>query len=590
MPRKKSAAKKARDATKKQEPVVQKTESKKQSAVDIVGEDKDVSSVKKESKQKKPAEKEVVAEDDNDEDSSSSEDEDDFGELITEEVEEGIQKVLDAIKNNETDKLLNPEVKFFEEPEKAVEKLTRTEKQKPIYLKDYHRMNLLNGNVNDEEEDELEFQTVDGKQSFASQQREERTQLLSEIKNAFNEDEKEDEADDDEGDFLKKKEPKKGKSANEFKLPDPQVDDEKFLDEFVNQQAWIPKKGDRVIDLDRAPDAEEEDDEEFQEAVEDFENAYNFRYEDPRAAEIVSYARTQATLRRSDNTSRRRKRDEEKAAKTKIEEDKQKAVQKKKKEKVNQLTDVLEQVKKEYGADIKKEHVKALTDTLLNGNFEDGKWDEVISTIFNDEFYNQESKPTWEDDDEIMGEFYEGQQDEEQNESDGNDETSDAEEPKKKKSKKEKIQEKRDKKKDKRQLHEMVEKAVDDRKLDLVEQVEEERGRSKEIDSEVRFRYREVSPESFGLTTREIFTADDTDLNEFIGLKKFAPYRPKELTAKDRRKVTKSRRLREWRKKVFNTESGLAGDDLAIPLNDNSGHQSSKEKERLKNKKRKRRD
>lgn len=51
----------------------------------------------------------------------------------------------------------------------------------------------------------------------------------------------------------------------------------------------------------------EEDDEEFEDAAEKFENAYNFRYEDPNAAEIISYARSQATLRRSDDSSRRRK-------------------------------------------------------------------------------------------------------------------------------------------------------------------------------------------------------------------------------------------------------------------------------------------
>ncbi|BAP71909.1 protein KRI1 [Kluyveromyces marxianus] len=579
MPRKKSAAKKAREAAKKQEQKVEPVSA--QPKVDTVNSKGD-----EKSKLVSDSKKETVDEvDEEEEEESSSEDEDDFGELITEEVEEGIQKVMNAIKNNETDKLLNPEVKFFEEPEKAVEKLEKTEKHKPIYLKDYHRMNLLNGGVEGEDED-MEFQTVDGKQSFVSQQKEEKAQLLNEIKDAFKVDDEENEEDgDDDGDFLKKKETKREREPAS-RLPDPEVDDEKFLEEFVNQQAWIPKKGDKMIDLDRAPDMEE-DDEEFEDAVEEFEKAYNFRYEDPNAAEIVSYARTQATLRRAATSSRRRKRDEERALKAKEEEEKQKAVQKKKKEKINQLTDVLEQVKKEYGADIKEEHVKALTDTLINGSFEDGKWDEVIGTIFNDEFYNQEEKPTWNEDDEIMGEFYSEQG---ANQEDEGEEISDSEEHKRKKSKKEKIEEKKGKKKEKKQLQEMVEKAVDERKLDIIDQVEEERGRSKEKDSEIKFRYREVSPESFGLTTREIFTADDADLNEFIGLKKFAPYRPKELRSKDKRKVMKSRRLREWRKKVFKTEEGLTGDELAIPLSENASHQTSKEKERLKNKKRKRKD
>lgn len=130
--------------------------------------------------------------------------------------------------------------------------------------------------------------------------------------------------------------------------------------------------------------------------------------------------------------------------------------------------------------------------------------------------------------------------------------------------------------------------------LDEVEKEEEEkrgRLRSKD-DQDLKFRYREVSPESFGLTAREIFAADDTDLNEFIGLKKFAPYRPKELRAKDKRKVTKSRRLRDWRKKVFNNEAGLVGDekDILIPVEEKKskhkhGHQHRQHEKKRHNKK-----
>ena len=85
--------------------------------------------------------------------------------------------------------------------------------------------------------------------------------------------------------------------------------DEQFLKDFLAQQAWIPKEGDKVIELDATGQS---DDENFNNAVEDFENAYNFRYEDPNSAEIISYARNQATLRRSKTSSRRRKREEEK--------------------------------------------------------------------------------------------------------------------------------------------------------------------------------------------------------------------------------------------------------------------------------------
>lgn len=304
MPRKKSATKRAREQEKKQAGVTA-------SDAAIVNSSEHATAVKPAVEPKEPY---APSEDEEEDDEEEEEEEDDYGELITDEVEKGINQVLDAIKNNKTDKLLDPKVKFFEDPESAASKLANREgKHRPIYLKDYHRMNILSGDALKDDEEDNEQGTVDGKQSFVSQQREEKSQLLDEIKNAFNDEDNEDgSASEDEDDgFLKKKAPSTKKE--ERNLPDPTVNEENFLEEFVNQQAWIPKKGDKVISLDL--NNNEEEDEEFEDAVEKFENAYNFRYEDPNAAEIVSYARTQATLRRSDNTSRRRKRDDEKKTK-----------------------------------------------------------------------------------------------------------------------------------------------------------------------------------------------------------------------------------------------------------------------------------
>lgn len=551
MPRKKSAAKKAKEAAKKevsaQEQLVAATKS--QPSQDRIGAGKESHSFESE----------------DDEDDISSEEEDDYGELVTEEVEDGIKEVLTAIKNNDK-KLFDPSVRFFEDPEKAAAKIAKTSKEKPVYLKDYHRMNILSGETFKDDEDEA-MATVDGKQSFASQQKEEKAQILGEIKSQFKSVDGEEENDDEEeDDFLIKKAPSKAQKVSDVALPDPAVDDEKFLEQFVSKHAWVPKEGDKVLNLD-GPGAEE-DEEEFEDAVEQFENAYNFRYEDPNAAEIVSYARNQATLRRSGSNTRRRKREEEKEAKNSEKREKETAIQKKKTEKVNKLTDVLEQIRKEYGADINEEMVQKITGALLNGDFKDDQWDAVVSELFNEEYYNQEAKPTWDEDDEIMGDFYreEGQNEEKQGESRDSDID---EEPVKKKSRKEHKKEKLSKKKDKKKVAELVENAIESNKLALVDEVEEERkSRSRERNEDgVKFRYREVSPESFGLTHREIFEAADTDLNEFIGLKKFAPYRAKELRAKDRRKVTKSKRVREWKKKVFGKEEGLQN----TPFTEDSG-------------------
>ena len=568
MARKKSAAKKAREAA-------AKAESAANGAAEVTAPAAPETKAKTSKTPKtKPA---APVSDSDSEDSSSSEEEDDFGDLVTEEVEQGISTVLEAIRNNDTAKLLDPENKFFGNPEDAVTSTTTKKADKPIYLKDYHRMNLLSGHVgsDDDEEEELahgadgqgkDHRTIDGKPSFVAMQRDERNQLLSEINDAFDGseaagDDKDDSGDDSDDGFLKKKEPKKSDGdADADKalgntLPDPKNEDN-FLNEFMGQQAWMPKEGDRVIDL----DLQDEDDEEFDNAAEQFENAYNFRFEDANSAEIVSYARNQATLRRSATNSRRRKREDERQEKDEEKKQKDEAVQKKKTKKANKLTDVLEQLKKEFGADIDEKMVKKISSTLLNSDYSEDNWDSVVAELFNDEFYNAEEKPEW-DNDLMHEDVYEGEDaDEPMGQDEDEDEEPEEEEAEVKVTKKDKKQSKLKQKKEKKKLSEMVDKALEQNKLAIIDEVEKEeesRGRSKNVEDGVKFRYREVSPESFGLTHREIFAADDTDLNDFISLKKFAPYRAKELIAKDRRKVMKSRRLRDWRKKVFNKEGGL---------------------------------
>jgi protein KRI1 len=497
--------------------------------------------------------KQIAAEFDSDSESSESE-EDEFGELLTEDVEEGLNKVLTALKNNDKS-LLDPSVKFFHDPEKAVN-AEKSEKQKPIYLKDYHRMNLLSGDALKED-----IEVDEGFKTYDQEKEEERNVILDDIKSAFNQiDEDESEGDDD---FMKKKDA--ASRATKRVLPNPEEDGEKFLEEFMKQHAWIPQEGDKALNLDR----QGEDDDEFDEAAEKLEQAYNFRYEDPNSAEIISYARTQATMRRNATGARQKKREKEKEEKRKEKEEKEKAIQKKKHEKVNKLTDILETVKKEYGADIDEKVVKKISDRLFDDDFDDAQWDEVLGEIFNDDFYNDEvKKPEWEDDDEIMKDFKAGGNDDDEDEGEEQkEETLDG--PLKKKSKKEEILEKSKSKKEKKKLKELAENAIEQDKLKIIDQVEEEReGRSKERGNI--FKYREVSPEAFGLSTREILLADDADLNEFVGLKKLAPYRPKEQRVKDRRKLAKKKNLREWRKKVFKNEEGPQGegDEVLIPIDD----------------------
>ena len=52
------------------------------------------------------------------------------------------------------------------------------------------------------------------------------------------------------------------------------------------------------------------------------------------------------------------------------------------------------------------------------------------------------------------------------------------------------------------------------------------------------------------MTDVEILASSDAQLNEFVGLKKLAPFRSRVAKEADMRKYGKKKRLREWRKKI----------------------------------------
>ncbi|KAF5848040.1 hypothetical protein GGP41_009231 [Bipolaris sorokiniana] len=100
-----------------------------------------------------------------------------------------------------------------------------------------------------------------------------------------------------------------------------------------------------------------------------------------------------------------------------------------------------------------------------------------------------------------------------------------------------------------------------------------------------RFRYRETSPTSFGLTARDILLADDKALNEFAGLKKLATFRDPVKKKKDKKFLSKKARIRQWRKDTFGDAEGpkggfesLVGEETAIPTGDGPAKEKKKEK------------
>lgn len=70
-----------------------------------------------------------------------------------------------------------------------------------------------------------------------------------------------------------------------------------------------------------------------------------------------------------------------------------------------------------------------------------------------------------------------------------------------------------------------------------------------------RFKYVASAPQTFGLTAAELLMADDRDLNQYMGIKKYAPYR-KGANWDGRR----PERLKEFREKLNTNKANWNGE------------------------------
>uniref|UniRef100_A0A2P2P577 Uncharacterized protein MANES_13G004400 n=1 Tax=Rhizophora mucronata TaxID=61149 RepID=A0A2P2P577_RHIMU len=64
-------------------------------------------------------------------------------------------------------------------------------------------------------------------------------------------------------------------------------------------------------------------------------------------------------------------------------------------------------------------------------------------------------------------------------------------------------------------------------------------------DLKTRFKYAKVDPSRYGLKTHEILMSDDKDLNQYVSVKKLAPYREKEWKVPNNRRYQYKMMLKE---------------------------------------------
>lgn len=430
----------------------------------------------------------------------------------------------------------------------------KEKKDKPMYLKDYHRQNLLNGVQGEEDEEPL---------SYNQQQENLKRSIVSEMHAVA--DASDSDADSEGGLLVRKakKEPASKKAGQKLDVESADRDPETFLSNFMAARAWVPLDQNEQHPF-------ESDDESEDDRAEKFEEAYNMRFEAPEKSNetLRSYSREFAekySARREEKNARKKKRDAEKAAKAAAKQQLKEEKARLKKLKLEEAQEKLKRIKVAAGlktSDLQPEDWQK----FIESDWEDSRWEEEMQKRFGDQYYAQPEelsndedegettskkrkprKPEFDDDIDIKDIIPDFVEEEPADFSLSDDDEQASKKPSKKSAKQSKIDSKHEARREKRILSALIEDQVN---LALPDSSTKTAG----------FRYRETSPESFGLTHRDILLADDSALNSFAGLKKLATFREESKKAKDKKHLGKKARLRKWRLETFGDEEGPRDD------------------------------
>lgn len=406
--------------------------------------------------------------------------------------------------------------------------------------------------------------------------------------------------------------PRKKITDDDIKTAD--KDPETYLSNFMAARAWLPGEGSRW-------EAFESDDSDDDKRADEFEEAYNMRFEDPNTAneKLQSFARDVGKygVRRDEKTGRAKAREREKERKEaeKQERDEEKARLRKLK-----IEDAEEKVKRiKEAAGIRGQEALNLDEwrDVIEGDFDDDKWEAEMKRRFGEQYYadddeemgsgdedaeskkkkNKPKKPKWDDDIDIGDLIPDFEKDEtakialtdDEDAEEGGisivDEEDETSPKKKKKNKKDREKEKADAKRTARKERMQIEEMVD-ATLPLQQAGASSNG------APAGFRYRETSPTAFGLSARDILFADDSALNQYAGLKKMAAFRDEEKKRKDKKRYSKKQRLKQWRKETFGKPDEPAGGfekilryDQQQPATDSNVKDAARKKKRSKGKK-----
>jgi protein KRI1 len=467
---------------------------------------------------------------------------------------------LNALRSKDP-RIYDKDAKFYKDTEEDGEGEDGPKKEASMTLRQFHTKNLLEGRVPGEDEDDAPPRT------YAQEQEEIRKSLVNAA------------ADEEDDDFLvaKPKPTPAPSKKDRKKLTQEDVmkadhDPELFLSNYMESRAWKPADKTHFQPL-------ESDDDEEDAAIDEYEHAYNTYFEDTTGTneKLTTYARdavAATTVRRDDGNSRKKARDVARAKREAERKEREEDLARLRKLKVEEMEAKVQQIRKIGGLSGRDFKIDEWKD-VLEADWSDDQWDKEMEKRFGESYYNEADaasdsdaggkkskkpkKPKFDDDIDIKDLIPDFKDDSEEerptlsSDSDSdNEDAMDVDSAKPKSSKKLK-QEKADAKSAARRDRRLIENLVSENLK------YEEALAAKPSKQPARFRYRETSPTTFGLTARDILLADDKALNEFAGLKKLATFREPEKKKKDKKHLSKKARLRQWRQETFGDADGPKG-------------------------------
>ena len=509
---------------------------------------------------------------------SESESEDDAGELATEALDSEIFATLNAIRSKDP-RVYDKQTTFYSKTDEVTSEQPNgnaSNKEKPMFLRDYHRQNLLNSVTNDQEESHETPLTYNQEQDALKRS------IVGEI-NAATAEGSASSSDDGEsgrGDdgFLVPKPRRKDERIERTQLDveNADKDPEAFLSNFMAARAWVPSERTQFQPL-------ESDDEEQDRKADEFEEAYNFRFEDPSKSneKLVSHARDIAakySVRREEPNPRKRQRESEGERKEAAKRERVEEKARLRKLKIEEAEEKLRKIKKAAGLRGSGGLSPEDWARFLDDDWSNEKWEEDMQKRFGEAYYAQDDdssdenghastkkrrkpkKPRWEDDIDIkdlVPDFDEQiptfeLSDEERDKAETLPSGTSGQSKSTLNAKQGHQNKQREALKDRR----IIEQLVDDRlELDVALTKQGNSGG---------FHYRETSPQSYGLSNQEILTAPDSQLNAYVGLKKLASFRDPSKKRKDQKHLGKKARLRQWRKETFGNEEGPKFSEMTV--------------------------